>query len=156
VFKVADAEYALPIDEVVQMETFAGATAVPGVPAYVSGIMTIRGQVVPVIDLRLRFGLEPAALTLDTRVVVTQSHGRTVALRVDSAREVLKLNPEQHQPAPSVLGEHASGFVYAVHSLGERLLMLVDLSKLLGETSHEQQHHPLLDDRAKERPALPG
>src|ERR1041384_6282535 len=105
VFSLAAAEYALPSDCVLQMESYEGATLVPGAPAYVDGIVTVRGQVVPVIDLRTRFGLPRAELNLDTRIIVTEFDGRAVALRVDSAREVLKLETEKHQPAPSVVSE---------------------------------------------------
>jgi purine-binding chemotaxis protein CheW len=156
VFTLARVEYALPVDAVLQMETFAGATLVPGAPAYVAGIVTVRGQVVPVIDLRLRFGLPAAELTLDTRIIVTESEGRVVALRVDGAREVLRLDVEKHQPAPSVVVERASGFVRAVHALGPRLILLVDLPKILGENRHDQSARLLDDDGSKNRPQLPG
>jgi purine-binding chemotaxis protein CheW len=157
VFSLAGTEYALPVETVLQMETFSGATHVPGVPAYVAGIVTVRGLVVPVIDLRARFGLPPADVTLDTRIVVTESGSRVVALRVDSAREVLQLDIEKHQTAPAVVSERSSGFVRAVHALGPRLLLLVDLPKILGENSHDHEPLALLDDDgSKRRPALPG
>ena len=157
VFTLAGAEYAIPVDAVLQMETFSGATLVPGAPAYVAGIVTVRGRVVPVIDLRVRFGLPPAEVTLDTRIIVSETRGRVVALRVDAAREVLKLDVELHQPAPSVISERASGFVHAVHALGPRLLLLVDLPKILGENSHDHATTALLDDAGStNRPQLPG
>jgi len=156
VFALAGTEYALPVESVLQMESFAGATVVPSVAPFVAGIVTVRGMVVPVIDLRIRFGLAPAAVTLDTRIVVTESEGRVVALRVDSAREVLKLDVEKHQPAPSVISERSAGFVYAVHALGTRLLLLVDLPKILGETSHAESLALPLDDGSSRHRALPG
>jgi purine-binding chemotaxis protein CheW len=156
VFRLAGAEYALPVDAVLQMETFSGATLVPGAPAYVAGIVTVRGLVVPVIDLRARFGLPHADSTLDTRIIVTESEGRVVALVVDSAREVLKLDINKHQPAPSVINERASGFVHSVHSLDKRLLLLVDLPKILGENSHDHPRALLDDDGSNTRPQLPG
>jgi purine-binding chemotaxis protein CheW len=139
VFSLAGAEYALPFDSVLQMESYAGATLVPGTPEYVDGIVTVRGLVVPVVDLRSRFGLPRGELGLDTRIIVTEFEGRVVALRVDSAREVLKLDVEKHQPAPSVVSERSSGFVHAVHPFGKRLLLLLDLPKLLGEDSHDSK-----------------
>ncbi len=154
IFTLAGTEYALPVDAVLQMQSFTGATLVPGAPAYVAGIVTVRGLVVPVIDLRVRFGLPPAELTLDTRIIVTESEGRVVALRVDAAREVLKLDVDKHQPAPSVVSERASGFVHAVHALGTRLLLLMDLSKILGESSHDPARASLVDG-TKARPQLP-
>lgn len=153
VFVLGGAEYALPVADVLQMETFAGATLVPGSPAYVAGIVTVRGLVVPVIDLRVRFGLPAIPLTLDSRIIVTEWRGRVVALRVDSAREVLKLDLEKHQPAPSVIVERASGFVYGVHALGTRLLMLIDLPQILGENTHDSARG-LLDDGSKASPQL--
>ena len=153
-FMLADAQYALPAELVLQMETFNGATVVPGAPPYVVGIVTVRGRVVPVVDLRLRFGMPAAELTLDTRIIVTESEGRVVALRVDSAREVLKLDEEGHQPAPAVMIERASGFVHAVHALGNRLLQIVNLPKILGETSHDPALL-LSHDASKVSPRLP-
>jgi purine-binding chemotaxis protein CheW len=89
-FKVGDADYALPASIVLQMESFTQATAVPGAVPFLAGIMPIRGRVVPVVDLRVRFGLPKTTATLDTRVVVGQLGDRTVALLADSAREVVK------------------------------------------------------------------
>ena len=151
IFTLAGAEYALPFDSVLQMESYAGATLVPGAPAYVEGIVTVRGMVVPVLDLRTRFGLPRAELALDARLIVTESAGRVVALRVDSAREVLKLDVEKHQPAPSIVSERASGFVHAVHPLGKRLLLLIDLPKLLGEDSHDLPRALPHDDGSTKR-----
>ncbi|HEY0465423.1 MAG TPA: chemotaxis protein CheW [Polyangiaceae bacterium] len=157
VFSLAGAEYALPFDSVLQMESYTGATLVPGAPAYVDGIVTVRGLVVPVLDLRTRFGLPRTELSLDARIIVTESAGRVVALRVDSAREVLKLDVDKHQPAPSIVSERSSGFVHAVHPHGKRLLLLVDLPKLLGENSHDLQPRGLPDDDgSKSHPQLPG
>jgi purine-binding chemotaxis protein CheW len=137
VFTLAGTEYALPVSSVLQMESFSGATLVPGAPSYVAGIVTVRGRVVPVLDLRVRFGLPPADLTLDTRIIVSETEGRVVALRVDSAREVIRLDEANHQPAPSVVNERVHGFVRAVHPLGKRLLLIADLPRILGESSHD-------------------
>jgi purine-binding chemotaxis protein CheW len=133
VFKVAGAEYIIPASEVMQMESFTGATPVPGAPAHVAGLMQVRGRVVPVVDARARFGLPPADRTLDSRVVVGQLGSRTVGLLVDSAREVMKLAPEQLQPPPPMVAEQAEGFVKAVAQVGPRLVMLIDFSRVIGE-----------------------
>ncbi|HEY0468539.1 MAG TPA: chemotaxis protein CheW [Polyangiaceae bacterium] len=156
VFGLAGAEYALPFDSVLQMESYTGATPVPGSPAYVDGIVTVRGLVVPVISLRARLGLPSVELSLDTRIIVTESEGRIVALRVDSAREVLKLDVDKHQPAPSIVSERSSGFVHALHPLGKRLLLLLDLPKLLGENSHDLNPRALPEDHGSNpHPQLP-
>jgi purine-binding chemotaxis protein CheW len=133
VFKVGETDYALPAESVLQMESFTGATRVPGAPPFVAGIVQIRGRVVPVVDMRLRFGLPAAAPTLDTRVVVGQRADRVVALIADSAREVVKLTRAQVKAPPRLLDDGASGFVRAVAHVGSRMLMVVDFAKVIGE-----------------------
>ncbi|WP_163991851.1 chemotaxis protein CheW [Pyxidicoccus caerfyrddinensis] len=133
VFKVDGAEYALPASDVLQMETFTGATPVPGAPSHVAGLVQVRGRVIPVVDARVRFGLPPVQRSLDTRVVVGQLGNRTVGLLVDSAREVLKLDPAQVKPPPPLVVEGARGFVKAVAQVGPRLVMLIDFPRVIGE-----------------------
>jgi len=132
-FKVDDALYALPADVVLQMESYTGATVVPGAPAFVAGIIQLRGRVVPVVDLRARFGLPPTERTLETRVVVGEQHDRTVALVVDSAREVVRMAPSQLKPPPRLVDDGAKGFVRAVAQLGDRTVMVLDFGKVIGE-----------------------
>ncbi|MFP2913079.1 chemotaxis protein CheW [Pyxidicoccus sp. 3LFB2] len=133
VFKVDGAEYALPAADVLQMESFTGATPVPGAPAHVAGLVQVRGRVIPVVDARVRFGLPPGQRSLDTRVVVGQLGNRVVGLLVDSAREVLKLDPAQVKPPPPLVVEGARGFVKAVAQVGPRLVMLIDFPRVIGE-----------------------
>lgn len=132
-FVVDGTTFALPASIVMQMETFSGATAVPGAPAWVSGIVQLRGRVIPVVDLRARFGVAPAERTLDTRVVVGELHDRTVALVADSAREVTRIAPSQLKPPPRLVDLGARGFVSAVAQLGERTIMVLDFAKVIGE-----------------------
>ena len=133
VFKVAGAEYALAASDVLQMDSYSGATRVPGSRPYVAGIVQIRGAGVPVVDLRMRFGLPPIERTLDSRVVVGKHGDRPVGLIVDSAREVLKLEAEQLQAPPEMVLREARGLVKAVAQVGSRLVMLLDFSKVIGE-----------------------
>ena len=133
VFKVGQSEYLLPAADVSQMESFAGATSVPGARDYVIGIMQIRGKIVPVVDLRARFGMPPAPAGTDRRVVVGIHAGRTVALLVDSAREVLKVDPAQLNPPPEIVSQEAHGMVKAVAQVDSRLFMLLDFAKVIGE-----------------------
>jgi purine-binding chemotaxis protein CheW len=135
--KIADAEYVLPADDVLQMESFAGATKVPGAAAQVAGLVQIRGHVVPVLDLRVVFGLQTIETTIDSRVIVMKHGERTVGLLVDSAREVLKIPAADFQPPPPVVVQQTDGLVKAVARAGKRLLMLIDFTKVIGE---EHQH----------------
>lgn len=156
VFAVADVEYALPVECVLQMETFAGATAVPGAPPHVLGVVTVRGRVIPVVDLRRRFGLPEAPATLDTRIIVTEAGGRVVGLCVDRARDVVHLDPAQRQGAPALVNERSSGLVNGMYARGSRLLLLLDLAQVLSEHAHDHEPLALPADEAHARPALPG
>ena len=133
VFKVAGAEYAIPADLVLQMESYTGATRVPGSPDYVVGIVQIRGKVIPVVDLRLRFGLPQIESTLDSRIVVGKDGDRAVGLLVDSAREVLKISASEVSDPPTMVTDQAEGFVKAVARPGKRMLMLIDFQKVIGQ-----------------------
>src|SRR5690606_17953168 len=110
-FKVGGAEYALPAEVVVQMESFAGATPVPGTKPFVLGILQLRGAVVPVVDLRARFDLPRREPDADTRVVIGEHAGRRVALVADSAREVLRIAASQLTPPPRLVEDGSRGFV---------------------------------------------
>jgi purine-binding chemotaxis protein CheW len=132
-FRVGDSDYVLPAGDVLQMESFEGATPVPGTAPYVAGLVQVRGRVVPVVDLRARFGLPAVAPTIDTRIVVVQSAERTVGLLVDSAREVVQLPPDALKPPPAVVANAGHGFVKAVAQSGKRLVMLIDFAKVIGE-----------------------
>lgn len=130
--RVADGQYAIPAEDVSQMESFTGATPVPGAPSYVAGLVQIRQRVIPVVDLRVRFGLEPAAPGLDSRVVVLDLEGRAVGVLVDSAREVHNIAPEQFRPPPEIVVNQSGGFVRAVAQLSERIVLLLDPAKVIG------------------------
>lgn len=133
VFRIGKGEYILPSETVIQIESFVGATFVPGAPAFVAGIVQIRGRVVPLVDMRIRFGQPPTEPTLDSRIVVGQQGERLVGLLVDTAREVLKISPAELKPPPHMLDDQAGGFIKAVAQVGPRLLMLIDFAKVIGE-----------------------
>ena len=141
-FKVGASDFALPASEVVEMESFTGATRLPGAAPHVAGLVQIRGKVIPVIDLRARFGLPPIERGLDARVIVVRENDRFVGLLADSAREILKINLDDFMPPPEVIADAASGFVRAVAQAGPRLVLKIDFSKIIGKDSlpQEQTH----------------
>jgi purine-binding chemotaxis protein CheW len=139
-FRVAEGEYALPASEVLHMESFAGATRVPGTEPHVAGLVQIRSRVIPVIDLRVRFGLPGAEPTLDSRVMVVRCGERNVGLLADSAREVLGIDPGSFRPPPDVVSRQAGGFVRAVAQVGGRLIMLMNSKIVIGEEVLHDNH----------------
>lgn len=131
VFKVGDGDYVLPASEVVQMESFTSATQVPGAPPWVAGLVQLRGRVIPVIDLRSRFGLPPITHSLESRIVVVSDGERTVGLLADSAREVLRIAAEDFHVPPEIVTHQAQGFISQVARAGKRLVMRIDFAKVI-------------------------
>jgi purine-binding chemotaxis protein CheW len=138
-FKVGGSDYAVAASEVLHLESFATATKVPGAPAHVTGLMQVRGRVVPIIDLRQRFGIGVHDTTENSRVLVVQVGARAVALLADSAREVMKIDDETYRAAPEMVAESGQGFVKSVAQAGGRLVMLIDLAKVVGEEHTDGQ-----------------
>lgn len=138
-FKVGDADYVLPAADVVQMESFSGATEVPGCPAHVAGVVQVRGRVIPVIDLRARFGLPAVPRTLDARVIVVATGSRQVGLLADSARQLLRLELSAFQPPPEVIREQSSGFVNSIARTSAGVVLRIDFEKVIGHGVPEEQ-----------------
>lgn len=131
-FTVAGTTYALPSGEVRHMEMLEGVTRVPNAPTFVDGVVFSRGQVVPVVNLRARFGFERAAYDLRTRLIVVQAASRVIGLVVDSAREFVNIPPESIQPPHEALAGMSGRYVEGVASLGDkRLVLTLDLSRIL-------------------------
>lgn len=133
VFQVGETSYVLSAADVLHMESYAGATRVPGAPPFVAGLVQSRGRIVPVIDLRRRFGLPPIEAGLDSRVVVVQRGDRVVGLLADRAREIIDIPDDRFRPPPEVVARQAEGFVKSVAQAGNRLVMLIDFEKVIGE-----------------------
>jgi purine-binding chemotaxis protein CheW len=130
-FRIGRESFALPISAVHEIVRLPEITAVPHAPEYVEGVINLRGRIVPVIDLRRRFGETRIENTRKNRILVVDSEGRLVGLLVDAASEVLKLAPAQIEPPPKVLDDGDSTYVTGVAKHQGRLIILVDLKKIL-------------------------
>ena len=132
-FRVGTAEYAIPASQVLHLESFETATHVPGAPSYVAGLVQVRGRVVPVVDLRKRFGLPATDRELAHRVVVVQLGARVAGLLVDSAREVMQLDEASFRDAPELIKQQANGFVTGIATVRERMFLIVDVQRVIGQ-----------------------
>jgi purine-binding chemotaxis protein CheW len=130
-FTVAGTTYALPSGDVQHMEMIENITRVPNAPSFVDGVVFSRGQVVPVVNLRARFGFERAAHDLRSRLIVVQSATRLVGLVVDSAREFVNIPPDAVQPPHEALAGMSGRYVEGIASIGGRLILVLDLSRIL-------------------------
>ena len=123
--------YGIPIALVREIVRVPEITAVPNTQEYVEGVINLRGKIVSVMDLRKRFGESNIESNKKNRIVVVEFDGRTVGLIVNSASEVLKLSSSEIAPPGSVFIHGEVDYVTGVAKLGERLIILLDLSKVL-------------------------
>ena len=132
-FKVGNADYVIAADDVLHLESFTGATRVPGAPEFVAGLGQVGGRRLPVVDVRPRVGLGAAARTIDNRIIVVKVGTRVAGLLVDSARDILRLDEGAFTPPPEMMGQQGDRFVKAVITIASRLLLLVDVPRVIGE-----------------------
>lgn len=131
VFQLKDKEYALPVHQVNAIEKVDHITRVPGVKSYVRGVINLRGVVTPIIDLRLCFGIEGKSYDDSTRVIVVSINDMDVGLIVDTANDVIDVNPAHIEPQPEVVGVEGVDYINGVIKVNNRLLILLDLEKVL-------------------------
>lgn len=130
-FELAGATYCVRSRDIQQLDMVGNVTPVPNAPAFVDGVVSVRGQVIPAVNLRARFGFERTPPDLRTRLLVVRADQRSVALIVDSAREFTSIDADSIQPPPAGIaglsGEYLEGTVH----LGDRLVLLLDIKQII-------------------------
>ncbi len=129
-FGLGDEEFAVDILKVQEINRMMALTRVPSSPPEVEGVINLRGKIIPVVDLRRRFGLPPAERSAQSRIVVVEVHGRVIGFVVDRVSEVLRISRGIVEPAPSMVCSVDSDFIEGVGKLEDRLLILLDLARL--------------------------
>lgn len=124
-FHIGDTLYGITLRMILEIINIQSVTRLPGVPRYMKGIINLRGKVVPVIDVRLKFGMEERPYDDKTCIVVADLHGMQVGLIVDSVDEVVRLDPSQVAEPPS-LGSGGERFLSAVCELDGRIALEID------------------------------
>ncbi len=130
-FTVAGGLYALPVAAVAQIVRREGISAVPAAPEFVDGVVTHGGEVVPVVNLRLRFGLPRSEPDRRTRMVVVEKEGKSFGLVVDRVREVVELSEEEIAAAPETAFGVRPEFVLGVAGAGREPLVILDIFRIL-------------------------
>lgn len=137
VFQLANQICGIGIGAVVEIIRMESITQVPGSPDFVEGIINIRGRVIPVIDLRTRFGLSAVGFTEASRIMIIETGGTTVGMIVDAVAEVLKFSSASVMPPPSMLEGAGSTYVRGIVLDGDRLVILININGILKDTEIE-------------------
>ena|SRR5246127_2662379 len=134
-FQVGRETYGVPITSLHEIVRVPEITAVPDAPDYLEGVINLRGKIVSVMDLRKRFGEKTATVKKHNRILVVEHAGRLAGLIVDSASEVLKIPADSVEPPPAVFQEGGLNCVTGLGKVAGRLVVLLDMSKLLSPAS---------------------
>ncbi|MBL0926730.1 MAG: chemotaxis protein CheW [Phycisphaerales bacterium] len=137
-FVVGEEEFAVPILAVQEINRVLPITRVPQSPEFVEGVINLRGKIIPVVDLRRRFGLPAAEPSPDSRIVVVEVSGRVIGFTVDRVNEVLRIDPSVVEPPPAMATGSRTDYVSGVGKLNDRLLILIELGRLFGVGTIEQ------------------
>lgn len=137
-FQLENETYGINVMQVQEILRYTDIAAVPGAPDYVLGIINLRGNVVTVIDTRSRFGLMPAEITDNSRIVIIEAEKQVIGILVDSVAEVVYLKKSEIEAAPHVGTEESSQFIQGVTNRDGGLLILVDLNKLLSDEEWDE------------------
>ena len=136
-FHIGDEEFAVDILNIQGINRMVDITKVPNTPDFVEGIINLRGKVLPVINLRRKLGMPDKEYDNHTRFIVVEFQNRVLGFIVDSVNEVLRINRNLTEPPPEISSNIDSQFITAIGKLDDRLLILLNLERVLTITDHE-------------------
>ena len=132
-FRLDQEEYGIEITKVQEIILMGEITRVPQTPDFIKGLINLRSTVIPIVDLRLRFGLQNESQSDETRIMVVNVAGKTIGIIVDAVSEVLRISQEQIAPPPPTVAGLGREYLTGLVKLDKRLLILLDIDKILGE-----------------------
>jgi purine-binding chemotaxis protein CheW len=130
-FRIGTETFGVPIALVHEIVRVPEITTVPEAPECVEGVINLRGKIIPIVDLRKRFGESNFSANKRNRILVAEFEGKLVGLMVDAASEVLKIPPSEIEPPPDVFEEGQIRYVTGVGKLNGRLIIMIDITKVL-------------------------
>ncbi|GAB1394062.1 chemotaxis protein CheW [Rhodocyclaceae bacterium] len=130
-FTLGPEEYAIDILKVQEIRGYEPPTTIANAPAFIKGVINLRGIIVPIVDLRIKFGVGKADYTPFTVVIILSIAGRVVGIVVDGVSDVTSLRSEQIRPAPEFAATVDTRYINGLGTLGERMLIVVDIEKLM-------------------------
>jgi len=130
-FRLGGEEYGVDISQVQEIIRMVEITRVPRAPRFMEGVINLRGQLIPIIDLRTRFGMDRIDKTKSSRIVVTEIGSKRVGIVVDSVSEVLNVPIENVEDAPEMISGVGTEYIQGVGKLGDRLIIMLDLTMVI-------------------------
>jgi purine-binding chemotaxis protein CheW len=133
-FRLGEEEYGIDILKVQEIRGYEQPTRIANAPSFIKGVVNLRGVIVPIVDLRLKFNLGSAEYNDFTVVIILNLGARVVGVVVDSVSDVMELAPEQIRPAPDVGSSVDADFITGLGTLNDRMLILIEIERLMSAT----------------------
>ncbi|MRR50000.1 MAG: chemotaxis protein CheW [Rhodocyclaceae bacterium] len=130
-FTLGPEEYAIDILKVQEIRGYEQPTTIANAPAFIKGVINLRGTIVPIVDMRIKFGVGQIEYTPFTVVIILNISSRVVGIVVDSVSDVTSMTPEQIRPAPEFAATVDTKYILGLGTLGERMLIVVDIGRLM-------------------------
>lgn len=130
-FTLGKEEYGVEILRVQEIRGYEAVTHIAGAPDFIKGVINLRGVIVPIIDMRIKFGLEKVEYDQFTVVIILNVAGRVVGMVVDGVSDVITLTAEQIRPAPELAGGLGSNHIIGLGTIDDRMLILMEIEKLM-------------------------
>jgi purine-binding chemotaxis protein CheW len=131
-FTLGGEEYGIEILKVQEIRGYEKPTTIANSPSFIKGVINLRGTIVPIVDMRVKFNLGSAEYNAFTVVIILNVAGRVVGMVVDSVSDVITLASEQLRPAPEFSSDLETAYILGLGTLGERMLILMDIERLMG------------------------
>jgi purine-binding chemotaxis protein CheW len=148
IFNIHEETFGIDITRVIEILRVQKIFTIPGLPEFLSGVMSVRGAVIPVMDLRLRFGTKPAGRK--ERIILVRYDREKIGFLVDEIKEILVLNPDEIRPSPSIFKGFKTEYLSGIGKKDERIILILNIDNLL--TSEEkiwlQEAKELLEEKS--------
>ncbi|MEI6546825.1 MAG: chemotaxis protein CheW [Burkholderiales bacterium] len=131
-FRLGEEEYGIDILKVQEIRGYEQPTRIANAPSFIKGVVNLRGVIVPIIDMRLKFGLGSAEYNDFTVVIILNLGARVVGMVVDSVSDVMELSPDQIRDTPEIDSVVDSSYITGLGTLNDRMLILIAIEKLMG------------------------
>ncbi|WP_337183255.1 chemotaxis protein CheW [Shinella sp.] len=133
-FRIGDQEFCVNIMSVREIRGWTQATPMPHAPAYVLGVINLRGVVLPIVDMSLRLGMKPAEPTVRHVIIVAQVGPKVVGLLVDAVSDILTVTDDNMQPTPDIANESEKAYARGILAIERRMICLIELHALFPHT----------------------
>ncbi len=137
IFKLGEEEYGMDIMLVNAIENYTGVVPIPNAPAYILGILNLRGEVIPVYSLRKKFGMPETSATESTQLLITRADGTAIGYKVDSVSEIMEVEESEVQGIPIIVKNVDTRYALGVANKKNRMIVLLDNANILSEQESE-------------------